>query len=112
VEESENISIGNLELNRVLADDPSGDAEPLEIGFGDLANFRRVLNADQLSKIMLGGNDERPALSGTDVNEAELPWINPSIVFRPLASCGRAGFVANTMNEVLVAQVSKPNDSG
>jgi hypothetical protein len=112
VEEGENIPSGKPELSRVLADDPTGDAEPFEIGLGDLAKFGRVFNADQLSKIMLGGDDERPALPGTDINEAELPWINPSIVYRPLASCGRAGFVANTMDEVLVPQVSKPNDSG
>jgi hypothetical protein len=69
IEENENVPIGNIEFDGVLADNTGRDAKALQVILGDAAQLAGIIDADQLGKLMPRGDDERAALSATHVDE-------------------------------------------
>jgi hypothetical protein len=112
VEECKNVSFGKFKPGCIRADDLGGYVEPFEIGHSDFTKFGRVIDANQLCKIALRRDDERPALPATNVDECKLLRVDPAVCDGPLTPSWGAGFVTSAVYKVLTSWTSTPNDTG
>jgi hypothetical protein len=104
IEENKNVPIGNIEFDGVLADNTGRDAKALQVILGDAAQLAGIIDADQLGKLMLRGDDDH-------VDEREFFRIDSGVLDCPLTVLWRAQLISNAVDEFFVAQIREPNDS-
>lgn len=77
----------------------------LEISLGFAAKLRRIFYAGEMCKRIAGGDQERPAFPGPNVDEVELRVIQFGGFYCPAAGVGAAGFITYAMNKVFAARI-------
>jgi len=103
VQKKEQVVFGEDVLRRigaVYSEAFCGNAVLSQVGSGLPAKIRRIVDANQMRKRVFRCDNERTALSTSNVNKPVLCRVDSGFFYCPMNACGWAGFITDSVSIV------------